>query len=175
MIFWGGSENIMRMRSGTTIKLVESIESDIEELMTWFGNEESLRRWGGPFVSYPFTSESFTKDIHWQEVSSLSTHDDSGRLLGFGQYYSKFNRCHLARLAISPNHRGAGFGQAFISKLIHLATADTGLAQCSLYVLDDNDAALGCYRALGFTQSPDPEGTPLIWNCIYMLRGTQTA
>jgi ribosomal protein S18 acetylase RimI-like enzyme len=175
VIFSGGSETITCMQQYSNMKLVDSIESDIEELMAWFGDEESLRRWGGPFVDYPFTPESFTKDICWQDVASLSTHDDSGRLLGFGQYYSRFNRCHLARLAISPNHRGAGFGQAFISKLIQMATADTGLSQCSLYVLDDNDAALGCYKALGFTQAPDPEGTPVIWNCIYMLRETPTA
>ena len=150
-------------------KLISTSRKDVIELMSWFGSQEELMRWGGPFVHFPFTAESFIKDINWPQMTSISAHDKAGRLLGFGQYYVKFGRCHMARLAISPAQRGQGTGKIFIGELMRLASDSTGISRHSLYVLDDNTPAVGCYRSLGFIEAPDPDAPPIIENCIYML------
>ena len=53
---------------------------------------------------------------YWSELPSYALMQLSGELCGFGQYYLGAGRCHLARLAVAPSHRGRGFGTSLIEK-----------------------------------------------------------
>jgi ribosomal protein S18 acetylase RimI-like enzyme len=130
--------------------------ADIAVLKSWFPDQAASYLWGGPGLRFPFTDESFREDIHWEKMPSYSLRDDAGEFLGFGQYYEKAGRCHLARLVISPSLRGKGQGQWFVARLMEVGMKDLGVDACSLFVLKNNDKALRCYTGLGFRQVPYP-------------------
>jgi len=152
------------------MKIEKTAYAEIEILKTWFPDKESSYFWCGPGLRFPFTHDSFLEDIHWQKMPSYSLLDDTGRLAGFGQYYEKLGRCHLARLVISPALRGRGHGYGFISALMSIGMQELGAQECSLFVVNFNEKALRCYSALGFIKEPYPPGQQFYADIDFMLR-----
>ncbi len=151
------------------MRLVSSSKAHIREIMTWFPDQHALAQWGGPEMRFPFTESSFFEDIHWGKLPSYCAVSDEFGLLGFGQFYEKLGRCHLARLAIAPELRGQGLGKIFISSLIKLSADHVGLNEFSLYVLEWNKPAVCCYQSLGFRQAKAPEVLTGLEDCIFMI------
>lgn len=143
--------------------------ADIAILKSWFPDQASSYFWCGPGLRFPYTDDSFLEDIHWQKMPSYSLVDDSGAFAGFGQYYEKAGRCHLARLAISPQLRGQGHGQWFIARLMAVGMADLGKNACSLFVVGSNVKALQCYTALGFKKEAYPPAHPHFADIDFMV------
>lgn len=140
------------------MKLRAASESNIAELMTWFADQTAVRSWGGPAFRYPFTKQSFVEDIRWQQMPTFAMVDARGEMAGFGQYYEKYRRGHLARLIVSARHRGQGHGKTLIRLLSHAAQEQIACSEVSLYVMQDNDAATRCYESVGFRDAPAPKG-----------------
>ena len=153
------------------VSLGQATPAHTLEMMSWFPSLESCRVWGGPEFRFPFTAESFRADCHL-ELPSSALLDAGGTLCGFGQYYLRAGRCHLARLVIAPTHRGRGLGTRLIELLAHAGQVALGVNQCSLFVSAANTAALALYQRLGFTpaQYPGDPGLPLPAGCYYMVR-----
>ena len=101
------------------------------------------------------------------ELPSFSLIGDDRELLGFGQYYLRVGRCHLARLVISPPHRGQGLGAVLVLGLCRRGCKNLGVQECSLFVLPDKAPALNLYRRLGFAEAPYPGELPR--DCVYMM------
>jgi len=95
--------------------------------------------------------------------------DGGGMLCGFGQYYLRAGRCHLARLAIAPARRGRGLGARLIELLSDEGKAALGVEHCSLFVSIANTTALALYERLGFARAAYPGDLP-IPGCHYMVR-----
>lgn len=89
-------------------------------------------------------------------------------MLGFGQYYLRAGRCHLGRLAISPERRGQGLGRALVVAIAEVGVDDLGVGECSLFVADDNLSALRLYEKLGFVRVEYPEDDPAVSHFTYM-------
>lgn len=142
---------------------------ELDTLKSWFTDKNACYSWGGPRVRFPFTSETFLEDIEWQKIPTYSLLSTAGELAGFGQYYEKSGRCHLARLAISPSQRGRGFGQGFIAELMKIGMAEFKTGECSLFVLDYNNGAVQCYRALGFSKTEYPPNHETYQNVDFMV------
>lgn len=140
------------------------------EIMSWFPDRESCETWGGPQFRYPFTESSFVEDLRLDETTSLCLLGEDDELLGFGQYYLREGRCHLARLVVPPEKRGRGLGQRLIALLIEAGCEHLGVDESSLFVLAHNEPAVRCYRSLGFEATRYPGEMPEIENCIYMVR-----
>lgn len=138
--------------------IAKTTAADIEILKSWFPDQASSYFWCGPGLRFPHTHDSFLEDIHWEKMPSYSLIDDDGAFAGFGQYYEKAGRCHLARLAISPYLRGRGHGQRFIARLMAVGMQDLDKNTCSLFVVRSNVKALQCYTALGFNKEAYPPG-----------------
>jgi ribosomal protein S18 acetylase RimI-like enzyme len=100
-------------------------------------------------------------------VSTLIGSD--GELLGFGQYYLRVGRCHLARLAISPIHRGRALGVILIRELCRRGCDEMRVDHCSLFVDPGNAPAIHLYKRLGFTPMAYPEMAPQFAACTYMV------
>ncbi len=83
----------------------------------------------------------------------VAVDDADGRLAGF--HWTKQHPARLGEvyvLAISPDAAGRGLGKALLlTGLNHLR--DVGDSEVQLYVEGDNEAALGLYRAYGFTEA----------------------
>lgn len=149
------------------------VPADVEHLKilkTWFQDESSARQWGGPLLKYPFSDTTFQEDISWQKMSNWSLLDEASELTGFGQYYEKAGRCHLARLVIAPLHRSKGRGRRLIQELMKAGMQDLGIKECSLFVMNTNKTAIRCYESLGFVSAPYPPGQQVFDDIDFMVR-----
>lgn len=149
--------------------LVPASEAHLAELATWFPDAPSCAVWAGPDFRYPFTPETFREDVRIADLPTFALVGEGGELLGFGQYYLRVGRCHLARIAVSPHHRGRRHGETLLRELCRLGSAALGVNECSLFVLEDNAPALRLYRRLGFEDATYPETMPPIAGCLYMV------
>ena len=98
------------------MRLLRPENTHLSEMMTWFDNQDDLETWAGPNFHYPYSSESFVKDLKLDQLDSFVFVSNKMNLLGFGQCYQRLSCCHLSRLIISPTHRG----QNLIDTLIRL-------------------------------------------------------
>lgn len=146
------------------------MDADFDILMSWFPTATDIERWGGPEFEFPFTGASFRRDCHWPDMASYSQRDSSGDLLAFGQFYNRDGHINLARIGVRPDVRGHGIGRQFVSRLMAAGYEELQLPAFSLYVYRDNQAALRCYRSLGFSVRPYPERDQLADVCYYMIR-----
>jgi ribosomal protein S18 acetylase RimI-like enzyme len=142
----------------------------IRALMSWFPDERSVRVWGGPFFRFPFDEDTFLQDLHWGRMATHVLVDADGTLLAFGQWYEKEGRIHLARLAVSPTHRGTGIGRVLIERLTEQGREVFPGADNSLYVIRTNERAVRCYRGLGFEEALPPATDKLPPDQMFMVR-----
>ncbi|QFU22404.1 GNAT family N-acetyltransferase [Shewanella eurypsychrophilus] len=155
----------------------------LQQMMTWFTDESSLLAWAGPGFSYPFTDESFKKDLNLTGLRSFSLVNSVGEFVGFGQCYLRNGKCHLGRLVIGPEFRGqhcrSGLfsGQKYSHILItllselgchHLQVSNVP-GNVSLFVLSHNLPALNLYLHLGFVEAQYPEPIGLD-DCLYLVK-----
>ena len=190
------------------VAMVTAQPEHISQLLHWFGSQQEMFSWGGPGMQYPTNQIQFLRDIGWLKLASIAlvpeneiqSAPDSQLLMGFAQIYPRQNCYHFGRVAISPNDRGKGLGEAFLQKLmqgvIQSQKGETELVAksevhpegfvepksqaialpfkadgFSLFVLDDNTPAINCYKKLGFEVSDYPGAMPGgLRNCVYMVR-----
>ena len=152
------------------MKLVSTTKSHFRELMHWFPDRRSCAVWASPAFPYPFTETTFLEHVR-PDLPSFSLLGDDRELLGFGQYYLRVGRCHLARLVISPAHRGQGLGAYLVRGLCQHGCRRLRVGECSLFVLPDNSPALKLYRRLGFVEATYPGETPP--DSVYMVAALQ--
>ena len=151
------------------MNIVETEYHEIEILKSWFPDKESSYYWCGPGLRFPFSHESFLEDIHWNKMATYSLRNDEGQFIGFGQYYEKLQRCHLARLVVSPSQRSMGIGHKFIFQLMSVGMKDLGTNECSLFVVNDNEKAISCYQSLGFQKQEYPANNEFFDDIDFMV------
>ncbi|HJU38058.1 MAG TPA: GNAT family N-acetyltransferase, partial [Tahibacter sp.] len=152
----------------TTMHL-EPIDDDrIDAMMTWFPDAAACLVWGGVDFRFPYTDETFRTDARIADLPSYALVDDAGAFVGFGQYYRRLGRCHVARLAVAPDARGRGCGSVLIEQLCKLGHRTLGVAGDSLFVLEQNVDAKRLYLRLGFRDATYPEALPPAH--VYMVR-----
>lgn len=151
------------------VQLVETTENDIRQIMNWFNDEVSLLKWSGSNFRYPFTPSTFIQDLKLAELNSFTLKTEDNKIVAFGQFYQRLNRCHLGRLVVAPNMRGKGIARILLEQLSTKGIAKLNLAQLSLFVLKDNISAIKAYQKFGFVLSeyPGDIGLP---DCLYMIK-----
>lgn len=137
--------------------------------MTWFTCELELREWAGPLFRYPYTLETFSKDLKLETLNSFSLLNESDELLAFGQCYERVEHWHLGRLVVSPQHRGKGLVQELINHLAEFGKREFGVDRNSLFVMHHNQAAIKAYEKCGFVMASYPEPMPMA-DTYYMTR-----
>jgi ribosomal protein S18 acetylase RimI-like enzyme len=150
-------------------RLIPAVASDVDVLMRWFPTADATAQWGGPRFRFPFTRQSFLEDCHWASMASY-VQREGDELLAFGQFYERYGRINLARLAVDPGRRGEGHGGRLVRALLDESKRHLDNSEYSLFVYRDNEPALRCYRAAGFRVSRYPEGAPLADECYYLTR-----
>ena len=151
------------------MRLTQPSDANFIELMSWFSTEEELSIWSGPGFRYPFDLNSFKTDLKLDSLKSFSFVSSEGKLLAFGQYYLRLDKCHLGRLVVNPNFRGQGVASCLIQELSVLGKSDLKTDSCSLFVLGHNKSAIQAYTKLGFSMADYPDEIPLE-NCLYMVK-----
>ncbi len=151
------------------MRLEKASDKDLVALMRWFSSEAETIAWAGFGFRFPFDALSFCEDVGLDTRHSF-VYRDNGRLLGFGQVYDKHGRGHLARIAVTPDARGRGIGSRLAQALAEKAFELLGCTEHSLFVLRDNDAAIRCYRKLGFCETANPDAAGSERDYLYMVR-----
>ena len=151
------------------VRLVEATPAHLLELASWVTNKDELIEWAGPDVQFPCDAQSLKRDLFANGWPSFCITTTNHELLGFGQYYSRLNHCHLCRLIIAPNHRGQGLAKTLIEQISNTGKQEMNTTSCSLFVYKQNSVAINLYQQLGFQLVRYPkEG--LVDNCLYMTR-----
>ncbi len=153
--------------------LSETTGDDIDELMRWFPDAQSVAIWGGPDFRFPFTRETFAEDCGLDMMRSFALKNSAGGMVAFGQYYYRHGRGHLARLVTRPDRRRQGYGARLIEALIDAVAAEGKAAEVSLFVYRDNVPANRCYRSLGFSEHPYPADASLEEKCYFLTRAIE--
>ncbi len=148
------------------------VDAEIDEVMTWFPDAESVNLWGGPIFRYPFTGETFREDCRLDLMQSWVLRNESGQLAAFGQAYERHGRGHLARLVSNPELRRQGAGGMLIEMIIALLEDTQAYDEYSLFVFRDNTPAYQCYLSLGFVVQDYPEDAPMPEKCYFLTRKT---
>lgn len=150
--------------------LNDSEEGDIDHLMSWFSDVDSVIVWGGPGFRYPFNRHSFAEDMHWGRMASFSLYDPTGNFAAFGQLYERIGRINFARLVANPAMRGGGVGKRLIGMLMLASRSMFECDEYSLFVYRDNTPAYECYKSMGFVVTEFPDGVPHADVCYYLTR-----
>lgn len=79
--------------------LTPAIDSDFDEVMSWFPDANSVNVWGGPNFRYPFTGVTFRDDCRVGVMSSYVLRNNDGKLAAFGQSYVRDGRVFAIRLS----------------------------------------------------------------------------
>ncbi len=162
----------MKVVSEDGWSLRETTDGDIDKLMGWFPDPESVDIWGGPEFRFPFTRESFLEDSHWDLMKPFSLIDPEERMAAFGQIYDRNGRGHLAHLISHPEMRRQGAGRRLIRLLMRVAREQLGFTEYSLFVYRHNEPAYRCYLDLGFTVQDYPEDAKMKDKCYFLTRSS---
>ncbi|WP_372858910.1 GNAT family N-acetyltransferase [Pseudoalteromonas sp.] len=144
--------------------------TNIIELMSWFNSQHDITQWAGPCFRYPFTEKTFIEDLNLGGSASFVLVGQQNELFAFGQYYQRKNKCHLARLVVNPIYRGEGIAATLIKELCKHGHLNLNVTDCSLFVYENNLAAVLAYKKLGFVVETNQDSSPLPDNCVYMVK-----
>ena len=150
--------------------LRNATETDLERLMGWFSDAQSVKIWGGPKFRYPYTPESFREDCHWGRMATFVLESPRKRFAAFGQIYERYGRINLARLVVRPELRGQGIGRRLVEMLVEVGPSVVDRTEFSLFVYRDNTPALECYQRAGFSIRDYPRDAPMADVCFYLTR-----
>jgi ribosomal protein S18 acetylase RimI-like enzyme len=153
------------MNLPTSSVLRPATPADAGMALSWTPEDEALRRWAGPGTRCPATAESLWEDITHAGATTYAFESPEAGVVGFGQIrYREQANGHLARIIISPRHRGNGLGRALCLALMREAVRLHPIQAYTLYVFPDNTRAIALYRSLGFVE----RGMHETFNCILM-------
>jgi ribosomal-protein-alanine N-acetyltransferase len=139
--------------------------ADAAGALSWTPEADALRHWAGPSTRCPATPESFWEDISNADATTFAFESPVHGLLGFGQVrFREQAYGHLARIIVSPHHRGRGLGRTLCVALMRETVRLHPIKAFTLYVFPDNSRAIALYRSLGFVD----QGTHEKFNCTLM-------
>lgn len=150
--------------------LAAATDADIDQVMTWFPDAQSVAVWGGPEFRYPFTPATFREDCRLGQMDSYSLRSAAGELAAFGQSYEREGRGHLARLVSNPALRRRGAGRQLIRMIIAALDERHDYAEYSLFVYRNNVPAYQCYLASGFVVQDYPADAPMPDQCFFLTK-----
>ena len=151
------------------LTLIPCNPDHMEILRTWSIKHDEITQWAGPNIRFPHTQQTFLADLKHSELPSYGLINDKKELVAFGQFYQRLGHCHLGRLIVNPDFRRQGIAKILVEKLSVKAQQALKLSALSLFVYQDNTAAITLYKKLGFIETSYPEDMPLT-DCLYLTK-----
>lgn len=99
--------------------------------------------------SLPWSEGSFRSDLTTNPAASLIVAERDGRVVGYVGIWKVLDEAHISTLAVAPETRGEGIGEALMQAAMRSAAA-AGAVEMTLEVRDSNQPAQWLYRRLGF-------------------------
>lgn len=103
--------------------------------------------------SAPWSEESFETEIKNNHLAFYIVAEIGGRMAGYAGLWCIVDEGHITNVAVHPDFRRRGIGEALISVLL-THTLENGITSHTLEVRASNQAAIALYTKFGF----EPEG-----------------
>jgi ribosomal protein S18 acetylase RimI-like enzyme len=159
------------MKPVPVVTLRPATPADAAAALAWTPTDEALCRWAGPSTRCPATPETLWEDMTAKDATTFAGLGAAQELVGLGQVrFLEQTYGHLARIIVSPMHRGHGLGRALCLALMNEAARRHPIQGFSLYVFPDNVNAIRLYHSLGFSEL----GVHPQFNCL-LLRAPLSA
>ena len=131
--------------------------ADAREVARWATSADEAHRWAGSDPGWPVDVSVFGR---WHAESDVRPYVlcDEAETVGYGEVWidEPEQEVELARIIVSPNHRGRGHGQRLVRLLLEQASL-AELPDAFVRVVPQNESALACYRGAGFLPVSNPE------------------
>lgn len=99
----------------------------------------------------PWSAQEIVKDVTSGGNVYFVVAEGGGEVMGFAEMRTVAGEAQIYNIAVSPEARGCGIGEALLGHLIKKAE-ESGCASVNLEVRAGNTAALGLYNKLGFRE-----------------------
>lgn len=96
----------------------------------------------------PWSLESFAAEIN-NNLAKYVVAKVDGKVVGYGGVWIVIDEGHITNIAVHPDYRGQGIGEALVKSLIALAK-EHNVTRITLEVRPTNTAALNLYKKFGF-------------------------
>jgi ribosomal-protein-alanine N-acetyltransferase len=105
------------------------------------------------FTQQPWTPGLFLHELKlpFSRLHLARTANGTRQVLGYVCWWLIGDEVHILNLAVHPEARRGGTGRALVQRVVDDAIANAATS-VSLEVRPENDAALGLYQSLGFSQ-----------------------
>lgn len=100
----------------------------------------------------PWSAHEITKDVTAGGNVFFVVADDDGAVIGFAEMRNIAGEAQVYNIAVAPEARGRGTGEALLRHLIKQAE-EIGCSLINLEVRAGNTEALGLYNKLGFRET----------------------
>lgn len=144
------------------VELQPLTTDDLNRLIQWIPDEESLILWSGPFFHFPLDQAQLSAYL-------VSAQDEppvrkiyksvlkmDARVIGHIELNNIDYRNQAATvskvLVGDPALRGQGYGEQMLRALVKIAFEELQLHRLQLFVFDFNEPAIRCYQKVGFVQ-----------------------
>lgn len=115
-------------------------------------------------------SDAFHNELNTNKLAHYFVGRVDGKIVAYGGIWVILEDSHVTTLAVDPDHRGRGFGERVLLRLIDEAL-ERGAAWMTLEVRESNAVAQKLYRKYGFTTvtmrrgyySDDNESALVMW------------
>lgn len=145
---------------------------DAEVITGWLKDERAFRMWCADcYETYPISADDMNK--HYEEMAQsdsffeMTAFDETGivghLIMRFTDQAKKVLR--FGFVIIDDTKRGKGYGKEMLQLALKYAFDILKVEKVTLGVFENNVAAYGCYRAVGFTE------VPLENNAVYHILG----
>lgn len=100
----------------------------------------------------PWTREMYVWELRKPEIAHLVVLRTPERVVGFCAFWLVFDEIHINNLAVLPEYRGRGMGNALLGSVLSEG-ARLGARRATLEVRRSNERARRLYQRLGFSEA----------------------
>ena len=97
----------------------------------------------------PWSHDAFVKEVTENKCARYIVLKEDGVCVAYAGMWLIMDEGHITNIAVRPDKRGKGYGEAVTRALIQLG-ADSGLSFLTLECRRSNDVAQSLYHKLGF-------------------------
>ncbi len=151
----------------------------VPEVLSWVKTEADMVQWAGHSFVWPLTQRQFREHLKGRGMPLSSLYPFAlllrGRLVGYcelSNHRRSAKSAMLSRVIIAPRRRGRGLGAFMVRDVLRFGFSDLELNRIDLGVFDFNEAAIRCYKRIGFVHEGTLRQSAKVgdsyWNCHLM-------
>ena len=135
-------------------------DPDLTTIHSWIDSEQTLRIWSGPrHPVFPFPAGELAavyESYHSLRVNfPMVAWDEQGLAAAVTLRYTAPRTIRLVNVITDHTRRGQGLGREFRRLVLKMCFELMDAETVSLGVLSENERAIRCYRAAGFSALPE--------------------